>query len=261
MLAIGLLLGGCASGEDPPAAIPTTGPAGFPVGAPFDYQLGAAYPPPPGVRAVVRDSTAAPAPGLFSVCYVNGFQTQPADRQLWLEQRADLVVRRPDGSPVIDPGWPDELILDTSTADRRDRLAALLVPTMDRCADAGFAAVEFDNLDAAQRSDGVLTDDDNLALAATYTRLAHDRRLLAGQKNAADLGGRARAVGFDFAVTEECVAFAECDAYRAVYGDATLDVEYTGEPCRDPSRPRSTVRRDRLLVGPDDPGYAFELCP
>src|SRR5687767_9981474 len=48
-----------------------------PVDAPIDYQLGGAYEPPDGVEIVSRDRGAAPASGLYNLCYVNGFQIQP----------------------------------------------------------------------------------------------------------------------------------------------------------------------------------------
>jgi hypothetical protein len=73
--------------------------------------------------------------------------------------------------------------------------------------------------------------------------------------------------GFDFAVVEECAAYAECGAYTEVYGDAVLDIEYTdalpqpfAEVCADPATPASVVLRDRDLLTPDDDGYVFELC-
>ena len=51
----------------------------------FDYQLGGAYTPPSGTVTVVRDRTAAIAAGLYNICYINAFQTQPdkADTDWW----------------------------------------------------------------------------------------------------------------------------------------------------------------------------------
>ncbi|HEX6345628.1 endo alpha-1,4 polygalactosaminidase [Umezawaea sp.] len=238
----------------------------FPEGAAADYQLGGAYPPPAGVTVVVRDSTAEPAEGLYNVCYVNAFQTQPADRDLWLGEHADLVLRGRDGRPVVDPDWPDEMVLDTSTVEKRARLAVIVGTTVGRCAGAGFDAVEFDNLDSHTRSSGAVTAENNLALAALLVESAHDKGLLAGQKNAAELGERGKdEVGFDFAVAEECVAFEECERYTAVHGKRVLAVEYTdnlppGGACAAPERPRSTVVRDRGLVRPGERGYSYHRC-
>lgn len=246
------LLAGCAAPAEP----------GFPGGAPFDYQLGGAYPPPAGVELVVRDSTAEPAAGLYNVCYVNAFQTQPADRARWLTEHPDLVLRDPAGEPLTDENWPDELILDTR---RADAVADLLAPTIETCGDRGFDAVELDNLDSYLRSAGVLTLDDNLALARELVDRAHDAGLTAGQKNTAELGGRGRAeAGFDFAITEECARHDECPAYQEAYGDNTLNIEYTddwpdpADACATATTP--TVVRDRDLVPPDEAGHYYRRC-
>jgi len=66
---VALALSGCAAG--PPASAPVPPPGG----GGLDYQLGGAYDPPAGVDIVVRDSTDEPAAGVYSVCYLNGFQT------------------------------------------------------------------------------------------------------------------------------------------------------------------------------------------
>lgn len=237
-----------------------------------DYQLGGAYPPPGGVATVVRDSFAEPEPGLYSVCYVNGFQTQPGELDRWLEETPDLLLRDGDGELVEDPGWPDEILLDTSTQKGRERIAATLTETIDRCADAGFDAVEYDNLDSHLRSGGLLTVDDNLSLAAGLVVLAHDRGLAAAQKNAAEEASRGRdEAGFDFAVTESCAAWAECSAYTDAYGTGNVlaveypeDLENAGltfdEVCDDPAVPPRTVLRDLELVAADGPGYVYGTC-
>ena len=236
----------------------------FPSGASADYQLGGAYPPPPGVTLVVRDRTADPAPDVYNVCYVNGFQTQPADRAEWLADHPDLVLYS-DGEPLVDENWPDELILDTSTEANRTRLATIISESIDDC--AGFDAVELDNLDSYLRSAGALTLEDNLAFATALVSHAHDAGLAVGQKNTAELGARGRdEAGFDFAITEECVRWSECAAYEDVYEDRVVDIEYTddwpdpAEACAAESRPQSTVVRDRDLVARDDPGWFYLRC-
>lgn len=263
----GILLGlvGCAAGTGAPAASdPSAEWAAPPAGAAVDYQLGGAYELASEVGVVGRDRSAEPAPGVYSVCYVNGFQTQPGELDTW---DADLLLHD-DGEVVFDPDWPDEALLDTSTADRRERIAAQVVPWIDGCADAGFDAVEFDNLDTYTRSDGALTLDDNLALAAAFVDAAHSAGLAAGQKNSAeDAAVLHDDAGFDFAVTEECAAYQECGAYREVYGDAVIDIEYSdelprsfAEMCADEDSPVSMVLRDRDLLTPADEGYVFETC-
>lgn len=255
-----LALGGCAVPAESSASVPLP-----PIGATPDYQLGGAYDPPSGVGVAGRDRSAEPAAGVYSICYVNGFQTQPGELDSWPD---DLLLQR-DGHVVFDPDWPDEALLDTSTAQRREQIADTVIPWIERCGDDGFDAVEFDNLDSYSRSQGALSLDDNLALAALLVEAAHGAGLAAGQKNAAEdaavLHDRA---GFDFAVTEECAAYDECGSYTDVYGEHVIDIEYTdelprsfAEMCADDASPASMVLRDRDLVTPDDDAYTFEACP
>lgn len=236
-----------------------------PAGATPDYQLGGAYEPAAGVGIVGRDRSDPPAQGAYSVCYVNGFQTQPGELDDW----ADDLVLTDDGDPVFDPDWPDEALLDTSTPERRERIAEMVGRWIDGCGTAGFDAVEFDNLDSYTRSDGVLSLDDNLALATLLVDRAHRAGLAAGQKNAAEDAAVLRdRAGFDFAVVEECAAYDECAAFTDVYGDSVIDIEYTDElprpfeeMCADEDSPASLVLRDRDLLTPDDPGHVFRTCP
>lgn len=233
-----------------------------------DYQLGTAYEPPAGVTIVVRDSTARPAEGRYSICYVNGFQTQPDDRAQWLDSHPDAVLTDAAGTPVADPAWPDELVLDTRTGASRAVISEVVGHAVERCAAAGFDAVELDNLDTGLRFEA-LSMEDNLALAAQLIARSHDAGLAVAQKNAPELGSRGPAAGFDFAISEECAVWRECDDYRAQYGDLHIDVEYAldlpagiaiSELCARPDVPQLMVLRDLLLAGPDDPDYVFERC-
>lgn len=285
VLAAVALAAGCATGDDvsgdaerAPAAgsgapgadvaggaVGAPHPGGPPAGVVVDYQLGGGYPVPDGAEGVVRDVTDEPEPGLWSACYVNGFQTQPGDRDAWLADHPDLVLRDVAGEPVVDEGWPDELLLDTTTEANRAALAEVVGAQVRACAERGFAAVELDNLDSWTRSGGLLDEDGAVDLATRLVAVAHDAGLAAGQKNTPQLGTRGRdEAGFDFAVAEECAQYDECAAYTDVYGDAVLDVEYTDDgfaaACADPDRPSSTIRRDRDLTTPDDPAYAFAAC-
>ncbi len=254
-----LLIAGCAAEApyDPPG-----GPQLPPAGAALDYQLGGAYDPPDGVEIVARDRSAASLDDVYSICYVNGFQTQPGEQGIW---PSDLLLHDTSGDVVFDPDWPDEAILDTR---KTDEIAAIVGPWIRECAADGFAAVEFDNLDTYTRTDGALTRSDAVALATRLVGIAHEVGLAAGQKNAAEdaqvLRDRA---GFDFAVVEECAAYDECAAYTAVYGERVLAIEYAdtlprpwSEVCDDPATPASIVLRDRNLVAPSDPDYVFDVC-
>jgi hypothetical protein len=237
-------------------------------GEPLDYQLGGSYPVDEGVGIVTRDSTSEPADGVYSICYVNGFQSQPGDDERWTTDNPDLVLRDDAGHVIIDPNWPDEFILDTSTPEKRERIVAIVGASINTCAEAGFDAVEIDNLDTYSRSDGRLGIDDNLALAALYAERAHGMALAIGQKNSAELAARGRdQAHFDFAVTEECVRFEECAAFSDVYGKAVVDIEYTddlpgsfADVCATEDRPASTTLRDRNLVVKGDADYVFEHC-
>ncbi len=237
----------------------------LPAGAVADYQLGGGYPPPAGVTVVVRDSTDRPEPGYFNICYVNGFQTQPG-----VEWPAELLVPGPDGQPLADPGWPDEFLLDISTADARIANLGGVLPSITMCADKRFDAVEFDNLDSYTRSEGALTLEDAVAFARVRVEASAGLGLPVGQKNTSELGLRGRdEVGFSFAVAEECHRWDECAAYTGVYGaDQVLGIEYAddlrgsfAEACADPDRPRSLILRDRMLSAAGQPGHVFETCP
>ena len=78
------------------------------------------------------------------------------------------------------------------------------------CARDGFDAVEFDNLDSFTRSHGLMTRD-GVGYAELLVRRAHDAGLAVGQKNLAGYDGTA--IGFDFAVAEECGRYRRVRAY------------------------------------------------
>ncbi|NQX26548.1 endo alpha-1,4 polygalactosaminidase [Microbacteriaceae bacterium VKM Ac-2854] len=251
----------CALGLTACSAAPTA----FPADGVADYQLGGAYDPPAGVTIVERDSDAEPAEGRYSICYVNGFQSQPGQGEEWLD--AGLVLLA-DGEAVIDENWPDEMLLDTSTPQARAAIAERIGAVIDSCAEKGFDAVEIDNLDSDTRSNGALTDEDNRALATLYVQRAHAAGLAIGQKNTADRAEEyADDPGFDFAVSEECFTFDECAAYTDAYGADVIDIEYTddlrgdfADVCADPATPPISLLRDRELVPAEHPGYVYEHC-
>lgn len=234
----------------------------FPAGAIPDYQLGGPYDPPPGVAVVIRDSTEPVAAEMYSICYINGFQTQPG--VVWPE---DLLIHSGDGL-LVDPNWPDEHVIDISTSAKRATAASRQFASIDSCAAAGYAAVEFDNLDSYTRSAKQLSLDDAVAFATLLVQHAHSAGLAAGQKNTGELGTRGRdQIGFDFAVAEECDRFRECSSFTDVYGARVIDIEYTDAlrrpfalMCSDPATPRSTILRDRKLTSPGSADYAYQHC-
>lgn len=270
-VAVAGVLSGCAGGLDSAQSPqPTHGTLTLPpVAAGVDYQLGEPYPPPEGVSVVVRDSTARPAEGLYNLCYVNAFQSQPAETAWWSEVHPEAVLHGADGAPVSDPGWPDEVLFDTSDAAGREVLVEHAVARLRACADAGFDAVELDNLDSYTRSGGALTVDDNLAYAVALVDEAHALGLAVAQKNTLELGDRGRRAGFDLAIAEECEVFGECDGYTEVYGNHVIEVEYADSAdfaavldraCAGRGTEISVVGRDRDLGAPDDDGYVRATC-
>ena len=176
---------------------------------------------PDHVGIVVRDREAEPVEGTYNVCYVNGFQTQPGERRFW-RQHWRLVLKQ-GGKPVADDAW-GEWLLDVRTKAKRRDLARIVDRWTRGCADDGFDAVEFDNLDSFTRSRGLVERREALAFARLLVRGAHRAGLAAGQKNLAGYDGTR--IGFDFAVAEECGRYRECDAYTEAYGDRVLAIEY-----------------------------------
>jgi glycosyl hydrolase family 114 len=237
-----------------------------PVHGQFDYQIGGTYTPEPTVQIVDRDRNDEPSPTLYSICYVNAFQTQPTEQPLWTGQHAALLIHDA-GQPVEDPSWPGEHILDTSTPVHRDQLLTIIGDWFDGCAKQGFDAVEADNLDSWTRSKGHLTEADNLAFASLLIDRAHRDGLAVGMKNAADMAPEGRRAGFDFAIAEECQVYDECNEYTDVYGDHLIEIEYTDHPrrfftsaCAARGAQSSVILRDRGVVPPTNPDYRYEIC-
>lgn len=265
LVAVALLLGGCASA--PPAeAKPRVTPP--PAAGRFDYQIGGAYRPDAGVRIVDRDRGDRPATGKYNVCYVNAFQTQPGENRFWTRSHRTLLLRV-GGRYVHDPNWPGEYILDTSTAAKRTALAAIVGRWFDGCAKRGFDAVEPDNLDSWTRQGvrGAITRADNLAFAALLVRRAHARGLAIAQKNTVEVSRQARRLGFDFAIAEECEVYRECGGYARYYGKRVLEVEYTDTPrsaftraCSQRRGRLSIILRDRDVVPRGDRAYRYRYC-
>lgn len=234
-----------------------------PVDAQFDYQIGQAYAPPSGVTVVSRDREAAPAAGLYNICYVNAFQVQPHEVTWWQRNHDDLLLRDADGEYVVDGDW-DEILLDISTAAKRTAIADIVNEWIDGCAADGFQAVEPDNIDSYYRSDGLLT----LADAVEYLKLlaprAHAAGLAIGQKNTTELGTRGKAAGLDFAIAEECGRYDECGDYTRVYGDNVIDIEYTDsaytKACTAVGARVSVVRRDVDVTAPGSRTYVYRAC-
>jgi hypothetical protein len=237
-----------------------------PVHASFSYQIGGAFTPQPGVLIVDRDRGAAPAQGLYNICYINAFQAQPEELGWWRAHHRRLLLAR-GGRPIVDREWREQL-LDTGTAAKRRALARVVGRWIDGCARAGFQAVEPDNLDSWDRSHGALTHADNLAFAALLIARAHARGMAIAQKNAAEVALEARRLGFDFAIAEECQPYQECDSYLEAYGPQLIEIEYPDNgglenfaaACRARGDRISIVYRDRAVTRAGQTGYLEQRC-
>ncbi|NWF29787.1 endo alpha-1,4 polygalactosaminidase [Streptomyces sp. PKU-EA00015] len=263
-----MLLSACSATTDPRPRPTAPGPDEDGVrrpaaGAVFDYQLGGAYRPTDDVEAVSRDRGAEPVPGLYNICYVNAFQTQPgAAVAWWRKKHPDLLLHGRDGELVVDEDW-DEPLLDLSSAAKRRSLLGVVGPWIDGCAERGFDAVEPDNLDSYTRSDGLLSEADAIAFARLLADRAHARGLAIAQKNTAELLDGHEDIGFDFALVEECARYEECPRFTRAYDGRVFDVEYEQEDFATACRtwPRlSVVLRDRDVHPAGEPGHVRETC-
>ena len=249
-------------------------PAAPPPNAQFDYQIGGDYPLPPGVQVVSRDwFIGSPDPAAYSICYVNAFQTQddergvdrPDERSNWPKR---LVLSRLGD----DPNWGGEYLVDISSAAKRARAADWLQQMIRGCADKGFDAVEYDNLDSWTRFDGTPVADrvpfgkaQAIRYAHLLTRRAHALGLAVAQKNTLQLSRRqSRAIGFDFAIAEECGRYRECPDWRARFGNHVIDIEYRRSDfkraCRSIGKQVSVVLRDLNVTQPGSRTYRYAAC-
>ena len=239
-----------------------------PAGAKFDYQLGGAYRLPPGVTVVTRDRLAAPASGVYNICYINAFQTQPGQLPWWRAHHRALLLRD-RGAPRARPG-----LARRGTARCLERVEAVpdadvIGRWIDRCAARRLRRSRARQLRLVHP----------LAAPAHAVRgprtgepcsqpRAHRAGLAIAQKNLAPLTrSQRKTVGFDFAVSEECGVWHECSSYRAAYGRHVIEIEYTdngrrafARSCRDHGDAWSVVLRDRMLVTPSSRHYVYRAC-
>jgi hypothetical protein len=240
-----------------------------PANGQFDYQIGGAYTPMASVTIVDRDRNDPAASGKYTICYVNAFQTQPgAETTWWKTNHPDLLLKKANGSYVGDPGWPGEILLDTSTQAKRSSIAAIENGWIDGCSAAGFKAIEPDNLDSYSRSGGRLTKAENVAMAALLASHSHGDGLAFAQKNDTDITSSDKTtVGFDFAIAEECGYYGECASYTSLYGNHVIEIEYNDngksayiKACAARGATLSIIYRDRDVVPSGTSGYHYEYC-
>ena len=154
------------------------------------------------------------------ICYV--------DAGTWENWRAD-AGQFPASVLGNKNGWPGEKYLDIR---QLSVLGPLMTARVQKCRQAGFDGVEFDNVDTYTAKTGFpLTADDQLNYNTYLANLAHSNGLSAGLKN--DLGQAATLKPyFDYAINEQCMQYKECD-YPApglpdwvASGKAVFEVEY-----------------------------------
>lgn len=242
----------------------------------FDYQIGGDNEPAAAVTVVSRDWLMGEPLGGdgYSICYVNAYQTQDD------EDGADRSDERSNWPPELvlfelsdDPNWGGEYLVDISTDDNRNAALEHVKPMIDTCAEKGFQAVEFDNLDSWTRFDDTdlagqvpFGQDEAVAYAVLLVVYTHEVGLAAGQKNTPQLGAELSrdVIGFDFAIAEECGFYEECEAYTEVFGDNVIVIEYTDEgfamACEVVGDDVSVVRRDLDVTTPNSATYVYDAC-
>ncbi len=170
-----------------------------------------------GVTPNSQATNAIHARGGHALCYVSAGS--------WENWRPDAAAF-PESVMGRKNGWPGERWLDI-------RQLSILLPIMEarvqKCRDAGFDGVEWDNVDGYSNRTGFpLTYADQLTYNAALANLAHQYGLTVALKNdveqLADL-----APYFDYAVNEQCQQYNECGGYTAQFinhGKAVWQVEY-----------------------------------
>ena len=169
-----ILNAACSANVSTPTGLSTGGPKLPPTQGDFDYQLSEPYDFKSHSNSspvVARDSSASPLAHSYSICYVNGFQTQPgeiaADSRL-----SEVVLRNSNDALVVDPEWPDEYVLDPGTVKHREIIFKSRSSLIRSCAEKGFDAVEIDNLDTWTRFADI-SEEGAKALAKKYVDEAH----------------------------------------------------------------------------------------
>ena len=124
-------------------------------------------------------------------------------------------------------GWPGERWLDIR---RPGVLLPIIKARVQKCVQAGFDAVDFDNVDGYTNDTGFpLTAAHQLAFNRALADLAHAQGLAVGLKNDIEQVGALRP-NFEFAVNEQCFQYQECGGYDAWTraGKVVLEIEYSG---------------------------------
>jgi len=157
------------------------------------------------------------ASGLYPVCYVSAGSWED-----W----------RPDAGDFPEAvlgwqlhGWEGERWLDIRAPELRDIMTARIA----MCAEKGFPAIDFDNVDGYANPTGFpdMSADDQIQYLTFLSDASHEAGLAVGLKN--DVEQIPDLVDlFDFAINEECWQYDECNMYDAFVGagKAVWNIEY-----------------------------------
>lgn len=161
---------------------------------------------------------------------------------------ADRFPAEAIGNPL--EGWPGERWIDVRAAAVR----AIMRDRLDLAVEKGCDGVEPDNTDGYENDDGLgLASGDALDYLQWLAGEAHARGLSIGMKNTLD-HVEALVDVFDWALNEECFAYAECDRMLPFVraGKAVFQVEYGDATLADQVCPRANgLDLDTLIKGWD----------
>jgi hypothetical protein len=157
------------------------------------------------------------AMGARAICYL--------DAGTWENWRPD-AGQFPSSVLGRNNGWPGEKWLDI-------RQTSVLFPLMQarvqKCVQAGFDGVEWDNVDGYSNRTGFpLTASNQIDYNANLANMAHQAGLTVALKNDVEQLP-SLAPYFDDAINEQCQQYSECDGYIATFisaGKAVFQVEY-----------------------------------
>jgi hypothetical protein len=190
--------------------------------------------------AVVADLHDA---GREVVCYISAGS--------WENWRPD-AGRFPSSVKGASNGWPGEKWLDIR---RLNVLGPIMRDRVQMCAQRGYDAVEFDNVDGYQNHTGFpLTGADQLTYDIFLANLAHKQEMSAVLKN--DLNQIPKLLPyFDIALNEQCFQYSECGKLRAFVnaGKPVFGVEYKLEPtefCPEANSMNFNFLKKKLSLGP-----------
>jgi endo-alpha-1,4-polygalactosaminidase (GH114 family) len=178
--------------------------------------------------------------GAHAVCYLSA----GTDERFRPDHRKYVRFDRRHGGGLLGKPFSDrfsnERWVDFGPPGNRRFLLARMRDRTEKCASAGFDAVEYDVVDAYAQGPRVtgfrVSAKAQLRYDRTLAAIAHSHGLSVALKN--DLGQLAKLEpDFDFAINEQCLQYHECTnnpppGYRAFLdaGKAVLQVEYRKEP-------------------------------